>query len=279
MLNYHYLFEYSLSYSLKVCSWAVNLQVSAFPKVINYAKAENNKKNISNSCNHLIHFPNSTICKKIFCTPSCSTNIICCCRKFAKPSICQADQFNHTKSQKLGYGPTIYNIFAGILDGKNTTSWNGKDGNLTYKELESIVFDYDYTKFKVIGEYGTSKEYILMLPYGICLKLSGSKSSSTIWIGTKQKVHMFLADPYRANDIWTEKLSDTQTTLGPSSDNYYEHAVFEVDYTVDDASIHDGKICTDYTKKQHSYQHCISTIAINEFKSWYGCFPPWFFWK
>ena len=50
--------------------------------------------------------------------------------------ICQADQFNQTNAESFGYN-LIKTFLEGMLIGRNTTSWHGKDGNLTYKELET----------------------------------------------------------------------------------------------------------------------------------------------
>jgi hypothetical protein len=135
--------------------------------------------------------------------------------------ICQADQFNQTNAESFGYN-LIKPFLEGMLIGRNTTSWHGKDGNLTYKELESIIFDYDYTKLQLIGDYGGSQEYVFMPPHGICLKLRGSKSSPIIWLLSKQKVNIIFADPYRENYIWTQQFSDAKTTIGPSFKKIYE---------------------------------------------------------
>ena len=190
--------------------------------------------------------------------------------------ICQADQFNQAKSESLGY-KNVVSFLSGTLHGTKKISWHGKDGNLTYKELEGIVFEYDYTKLQLIGDYGTFEENIIMLPaYGICLKFRGSKSNPTIFLGTEHKLQIIFVDPSRANDIWTKEFSYAKATVGPSFENYYERAVYEIDNIVNDASIHDGNICTDYTKIKSSYQQCINTIANNEFESLYGCLPPWF---
>ena len=37
-------------------------------------------------------------------------------------------------------------------------------------------------------------------------------------------------------------------TVGPSNEHFYERAIYEIDYTVHDESIHDGKTCTDNIK-------------------------------
>ena len=187
--------------------------------------------------------------------------------------ICQADQYNETRSKSLGYN-NIETFLSGLLSGTNTTSWHGKDGNLTYNELESILFDYDYTNLHLYSDYGHSKEYILMFPYGICMKIR--ESNPTILFDTKQKVYILFADPYRANDIWTQQFPESKTAVGPSYEIYYEQGAYKVEHTVHDSSIHEGNTCTDYTKTKNSFQHCINTVAKSEFESWYGCLPPWF---
>ena len=119
--------------------------------------------------------------------------------------ICQADQFNQTNAESFGYN-LIKPFLNGMLIGRNTTSWHGKDGNLTYKELESIIFDYDYTKLE-LHKYGSSIEYIFMVPHGICIKIK--EPNPTIYFESKQRVNIIYSDPYRANDIWTQQFSDS----------------------------------------------------------------------
>ena len=108
--------------------------------------------------------------------------------------ICQADQFNQTKAKSLGYGH-IELFLNGMLNGTNTTSWHGKYGNLTHIELQSILFDYDYTKLE-LHKYGSSIEYIFMVPHGICIKIK--EPNPTIYFESKQRVNIIYADPYRA---------------------------------------------------------------------------------
>ena len=191
---------------------------------------------------------------------------------------CQADQFNFTNARSQGY-PYLQAFLIGNLTLKlnNTmkTSWNGKDGNLTYKDLESYMFTHNYTNLNVYDDIDPSMKKTLLLPQGICMKLNITKSKPTISLITKQKVEVIAVDPYKANDVWTEKDPDSVTTIGPHTESLYENGIFELEYTVHDSAIHDGLTCTDYTKTKQTYQECISTLIKQKLSSVYGCLPPW----
>ena len=136
------------------------------------------------------------------------------------------------------------------------------------------MFDYNYTTLEVKGDIAPTRKKSLMLPYGICMKINITKSKPRILLSTKQKVHIIAADPYTANDVWTEIDQDSVTSIGPYSENLYERGVYELEYSVHDAT-HDELTCTDYTKTKQNYQECIRTLIKQKFREIYGCLPPW----
>ena len=56
--------------------------------------------------------------------------------------VCQANQFNYTRAKGNGYR-YFTNLMAGILTNSTSISWQGKDGNQTFKDLESLLLDSD----------------------------------------------------------------------------------------------------------------------------------------
>ena len=194
--------------------------------------------------------------------------------------ICQTEQFNFTEARTLGYD-TLQRFVGGVLKRDNSTylfSWKGKEGNLTYEELENMLFVNDYTNMKVFPENGIgnpfSLERSLMFPHGICMRVLYNKSKS-LFVHAKHRVQILVVDPSQANDVWTEEDPDAKTIIGPSSENQYEKGIYEIDYTVYDATIHDGTTCTDYTKSEITYGKCVSNLMKEKLMNIYGCLPPW----
>ena len=184
--------------------------------------------------------------------------------------ICQNDQFNYTSANTNGYQFQTQ-FFAGIRMGRNTLSWNGKNGNIIYQDLEKMLFDFDYTS---INSSHPMQETFLF-PNGFCMKLKNISSKPKIRIDTKKKIWLLLIDPARANNLNTEETLDAQTTLGPISETHFEYGTYEIEYKVLDHSIHEGILCTDYGKAGMSYGKCIEDLLEEALLSTYGCTPPW----
>ena len=191
--------------------------------------------------------------------------------------ICQDSQFNYSVAKSYGYQLEA-NFMAGILNNYGPVTWKGKYGNLTFKDLEKIIFDHDYQNL-IIGKKSrtTNKiflflpvQQIFLFPHGICLKMLDVEPKPWFYILPSKKTIFMLVDPARANSLRTEETQEGHTMIG------IEKGSYEIEYTLNDDSIHDGITCTDYTKLESSYDDCLSAVLREELLSAYGCLPPWF---
>ena len=125
------------------------------------------------------------------------------------------------KSRNIGYD-YMTDFAAGNLMEGSTISWKGKDGNLTYKYLENLLFEPNYTTLdvksaseKTIERTDYSLETTFLLPYGYCFKLLGVKPKDNFRFESANRVSIFLVDPARANNIRTEGTAQARTEIGP----------------------------------------------------------------
>ena len=107
-------------------------------------------------------------------------------------------QFNYTKSESNGY-KYITHFMAGHLMNTNTISWKGYYGNHTYKELEALLFDYDYSTLNLsinqIWGYNNTLQKKFMFPHGICMKLLDVQSKPWIEVETTKNFPKIRSDP------------------------------------------------------------------------------------
>ena len=192
--------------------------------------------------------------------------------------ICQDDQFNYTKSESNGY-KYITHFMAGYLMNTSTISWKGYHGNHTYKELEALLFDYDYSTLNLsinqIWGYNNTLQKKFMFPHGICMKLLDVQSKPWIEVETTKKVRVLFVDPAKANSIRTGENFGAEVSIGPVSNTHYGLGIYEVDYSLHDDTIYEGSSCTNYGKLDSSYGECLKTVLIDQFMANYGCIAPW----
>ena len=168
--------------------------------------------------------------------------------------VCHESQFNYTKALINGY--RHYSFFmAGIRENSTTILWGGKWENETYKDLENILFDSDYSSIESKTLVRSTnlwnvneKKRTFLFPHGVCVELKNLQQHSSIYIESKKKVSILFVDPARANDIRTEETIDAKTSMGPTYNTYFTAASYKLEYRLYDDSIHDGITCTDYTK-------------------------------
>ena len=143
--------------------------------------------------------------------------------------VCHDRQFNYTKSEDIGYS-SFTNFLLGItLDGKNI-SWQGKDGNKTFKDLEILLLDSNYNSlsgkfFSVFENNWINIDFnkTLLFPHGVCMKpenllqYTGIKMYST----DKSNNYIYFVDPNMANNIRTEEALDAKAYFGPTSDKFF----------------------------------------------------------
>ena len=123
--------------------------------------------------------------------------------------------------------------------------------------------------------YNLPLERKFLFPHGHCMKMVDVNSKPIVGLRTNAKVTIYFVDPAKLNDIRTGETYHAQATIGPANDNLFERQVYEVSYSVHDATIHDGITCTDYTKTKSSYGRCLMDVLTDELLQGYGCMPPW----
>ena len=196
--------------------------------------------------------------------------------------VCNTNQFNFTIARNHGY-KTISRFIAGILTNDSNISWNGKDRNLSFKYLESVIFDYNHDTLDLLIKQESPNKWTkeinvqntFLFPYGACKMIKDLKPKVHVRIFSKKKVYLLLVDPSKGNDIRTGETIDAIATIGPSSATHFEMGMFEIEYDIYDSSIHDGTSCTDYEKLDTSYGECLKKMLLQELQSAYGCIPPW----
>ena len=120
--------------------------------------------------------------------------------------VCQLNQFNSSVSKEFGYDDMLSFVTGDLMD-TNYTTWRGKNGDKSFKELKKILFQHDYSDFK--ATYKNFKksiikteeyEIVYIFPHGFCLKWRTVKSGMGI-IVTSTESDLFLVDPF-----WSETL-------------------------------------------------------------------------
>ena len=195
--------------------------------------------------------------------------------------VCHSSQYNYTKALDNGY-KFFTDFMLGIRMNSTNVSWKGKWGKATYKDLENILFDSDYSSIESKSLLRSTNHWnfnerkrSFLFPHGVCLEIENLLQHTAIAFESTDNNNIYFVDPARANDIRTEETFDAKASIGPISDTFYSYRITELEYFVDDNSIHDGTSCTDYTKSDMSYRECLNNVLTNEFLATYGCLPPW----
>ena len=170
----------------------------------------------------------------------------------------------------------------GILMKSTNISWLGKEGNQTFKDLENLLFDSDYSSL-ISESISRSKNFRIanetkrtfLFPHGVCIKLENLLLHTGIKIRSKEDIDIYFVDPAKANDIRTEGTLDAKANIGPTSDTFFSFGNYELEYFLHDHSIHDGTTCTDYSRLKMSYGECLNDILKQESLATYGCLLPW----
>ena len=195
--------------------------------------------------------------------------------------VCQTNQFNYENGKENGY-TLFFSFMSGSLMNSTKLSWQGKEGNQTYKALESILLDHDYSMLNSTSLLSSSNlrivnewKRIFLFPHGFCMKLENMLQQTIIDITSTKNINIYFVDPAKANDIRTEETLDAKASIGPTTGNFFSLGNYELEYMLYDDSIHDGTTCTDYNKLEMSYGECLNDILTQESLDTYGCLLPW----
>ena len=64
--------------------------------------------------------------------------------------------------------------------------------------------------------------------------------------------------------------------FGPTGEDTFDDLVIEVEYSLFDSSVQDGKICKNYEIENTTYGECFLNSVKYQFLELYNCLPPWF---
>ena len=182
--------------------------------------------------------------------------------------VCEDDQFNYTRANEYGYynilGFTLGNV---SLSNEKMITWKGMHKNNSYFDLKNKF----YTNNDSLQVTLPANRVFIPL-HGFCLKFTGILSSK---IFSQKKAVVFIGDPYKDIKLRTSEMDNAIAYLGPTGMNTYDVAYYDLQYTIYDNKLHDGKTCFHYEKKDSSYAKCIVEALKNSLLRSYGCLPPW----
>ena len=194
---------------------------------------------------------------------------------------CQDSQFNYEKANQYGYSYIIA-FLTGTLTDSDKISWKGKYGNVSSLELQNTLYDYDHSKYSVVTEtwrdgrvnwIEQDYDLVFIQPYGYCIKVNMTKQSISIR-GTNRTT-LLLVEPSRVSNIRIMEMDNARHEFGPTGEDTFDAFQYLMKISITDRSIHNGKICTEYTKQVRSYGKCIEDVLRDELVQSYGCVPSW----
>ena len=162
--------------------------------------------------------------------------------------VCEQSQFNVKEQNRYGYHQIQY-LILGLVNSRNTPTWKGLHGNLTFMDLMNTVSEFNYTDLNVL--YGTANEEPeFRFPYGFCKKLSFYKITKFGKFLTSNQVKFLALDPLTENAIkLDERASSVYSLNKDATETTYEWARIKITVEVHDASLREGQVCTNYENK------------------------------
>ena len=180
--------------------------------------------------------------------------------------VCQVNQFNYTYALTNGYSGHINWAKGKLIDSQKIT-WKGKDGNMSLGHL----FDTDYSSFMSV--YGETENWFFPIN-GLCKTIYANDPE--IFIKTQKRSMILIVDPNMKSNLRVIEMERGKLYCGPTHNDKFESATYNLEYRFQDSKIYDGQSCTDYDIKNFSYGDCIEDIMERFFLKSYGCVPPWF---
>ena len=147
-------------------------------------------------------------------------------------------------------------------------SWKGKNGNLTFQEIQQELYERDFSKVEI----NKPCELKYIFGKGFCLQSRSSRKKFEV--KSKEKtLDIFLVH----NSTDTGFMADTKSSIimGSTTPEIFELKEYDLSYEIVDNTIHGGTTCTDYRKRGENYGDCnYRTVGTYLFNS-YSCYPPW----
>ena len=195
--------------------------------------------------------------------------------------ICQDAQFDYAKASSNGYS-TMLKFLVGNLDNSNVFTWTGKHGNQSFAKLQQFLYNVNYSSTFVHSSETRDKDYhftqyyndsIFIFPYGYCMKLR--KPTKDIQVQSIVETDVILTDPALENQIMIPGIQYGTFGFSPTPDGLFQSYYYEIELSIHDSSVQDGRTCMDYGRAESSYGECIESVFKNTFLRWLGCLPPW----
>ena len=212
-------------------------------------------------------------------------------KEIKKPVIyvCNLNQFNFEIARNYGYQYLDNFLLGQIENNFNKSTWTGKFGNLTYKEIKNQFYKYgshpNYTikssEFKRNDNDMdlVEKDIVYLAKFGFCAKVNNYHS--LISISASNKSQLIIVDNTKDNSINPISMENTDIQFGSTIDkledkDLYDDNSYELEISLHNTVIHDGKTCTNYIEKGTTYAACVEKALINKVLGVFDCLPPWF---
>ena len=184
--------------------------------------------------------------------------------------VCIEGSFHYEKAFEFGYYWLI-NYLIGMIPNSTKPTWMGIHQNSTFKEINNVVLDKDFSQISVNQPSKLSYE---MDKFGFCLHTTGTDDALQVTTKDK-KLSIFIVHSSTDSKICSDRSLQFLAHLGFTSNTSFDYKVYELSVEVHDNTIHDGTTCVDYRKHDETYGKCNYEALKNYFYISYGCYPPW----
>ena len=125
--------------------------------------------------------------------------------------VCEVGQFNYSQAEKFGYGGTTKFAIGLLMEKDRNLTWMGQFGNLTFQQLQELIYDYDYSNLEVKSsqtgdkwDWEKNEPYeVFLSPFGFCMKLGDIEQYTEIKL-TRRSLIIFV-DPKKESSIFCQE--------------------------------------------------------------------------
>ena len=203
--------------------------------------------------------------------------------------VCNLNQFDFTHARYYGYQYVEDFLTGKIENNSGISTWKGKFGNLSYKEIQNQFFKYGSNPKYTIksSEFErkdhdmelVEKDIVYLAKYGFCAKVNNYHS--LISISASKNSQLIIVDTAKDNRINPIGMENTDIQFGMIKEkkdekDLYDNNFYELVIASHNSRINDGKTCKTYIEKGTSYATCVETVLRDKFLEVFGCLPPWF---
>ena len=138
--------------------------------------------------------------------------------------ICNSWPFNYTLAHSYGY-TTKYKYLAGKIENSSTPTWKGKDGNFSWHNMTSHLFNANFSGVRT----NIATKPVFNFLSGFCLKANVTEKDEILSVKTKSPIVVYL-NPNN-NLLELDKSLDTTVWIGPTKGIDYLHTEIFVNST------------------------------------------------